>query len=140
MRVIVDTVVWSLALRRSNPNDDVRRELTSLIEDQRVVLLGPIRQEILSGYSEEDRLERLRSRLSYFDNESILDEDYVRAAHYHNSCRRQGIQGSHIDFLICSCAFRLQAPIYTRDKDFRHYSGVLPISLYEERGQVKADE
>lgn len=133
MKVIVDTVVWSLALRRSDRNDDASRELTSLIEDQRVVLLGPIRQEILSGYSEDDKFERLRRQLSYFENEPILDNDYVRAAQYHNSCRGKGIQGSHTDFLICSCAFRLQASIYTRDGDFQHYSGVLPISLYQER-------
>lgn len=133
MRVIVDTVVWSLALRRSDPSAAVCRELTSLIEDQRVVLLGPIRQEILSGYSEDDQFERLRSRLSYFDNEPILDGDYVRAAQYHSSCRRKGIQGSHTDFLICSCAFRLDASVYTRDGDFQHYSNVLPVSLYEEQ-------
>jgi len=134
MKVIVDTVVWSLALRRSSPCDEARRELTSLIEDQRVILLGPIRQEVLSGYSEESRFARLRSKLAYFENEPILDEDYVQAARFHNDCRRQGIQGSHTDFLICACAVRLRALIYTKDEDFRRYRGVLPISLYEEGG------
>jgi len=134
VKVIVDTAVWSLALRRTDPNEDVGRELISLVEEQRVVLLGPIRQEILSGYSDATQFELLRSKLSYFDNDPILDEDYVRAAQYHNSCRRRGIQGSHTDYLVCSCAFRLQALIYTRDNDFRHYARVLPISLYEERG------
>ena len=62
-----------------------------------------------------------------------MDEDYVRAAQYHNCCRRRGIQGSHTDFLICACAFRLRAVIYTRDLDFQHYCGVLPVSLHEER-------
>ncbi len=132
MKVIVDTVVWSLALRRTEPDKTICRELTRLIEEQRVLLLGPIRQEILSGYSEESRFERLRNHLSSFDNEPVLDKDYIRAAQYHNLCRRRGIQGSHIDFLICSCAYRLQAAIYTRDRDFRHYSKVIPVSLYQE--------
>jgi len=134
MKVIVDTVVWSLALRRTDPCAAVGRELASLIEEQRILLLGPIRQEILSGYSEHAHFERLQSKLSFFENQPILDGDYVRAAEYHNTCRRRGIQGSHTDYLICSCASRLQASIYTRDKDFQHYAGVLPISLYEERG------
>ncbi len=131
MRVIVDTVIWSLALRRVNPDQMVQCELTSLIEDHRLILLGPIRQELLSGYTEENKFELLRAKLSHFEDEPILDEDYVRAAQFHNICRRAGIQGSHTDFLICSCAHRLKASIYTTDKDFKNYLRVLPIVLYE---------
>ena len=132
MKVVVDTVIWSLALRRTEPDDLVCQELTRLIEEQRVLLLGPVRQEILSGYSDESKFELLRSHLSCFADEPILAEDYIRAARYHNLCRRKGIQGSHTDFLICSCASRLQAAIYTRDQDFQQYSKVLPILLYQE--------
>ena len=132
MNVIVDTVIWSLALRRNEPDERIWQELTQLIEEQRVLLLGPVRQEILSGYSEESKFELLRSHLSCFANEPVLDEDYIRAAQYHNLCRCKGIQGSHIDFLICSCAVRLQAAIYTRDQDFQQYRKVLPIFLYQE--------
>ena len=133
MKVIVDTVVWSLALRRSHPEEEVRRQLTSLIEDQLVVLLGPIRQELLSGYSQPAQFERLRDKLSYFENEPIADEDYLRAAEFHNQCRRRGIQGSHTDFLICACAFRLGASIYTKDHDFLQFFSILPISMYPTR-------
>ena len=94
MKVIVDTVVWSLAFRRTDPDEAVCLKLTSLIEDQRVVFLGPIRQEVLSGYSDRDKFERLREKLSYFENEAILDEDYICAAEFHNTCRRKGIQVS----------------------------------------------
>ncbi len=133
MKVVVDTAVWSLALRRTEPDKNVCQELTQLIEEQRVLLLGPVRQEILSGYSEKSKFELLRSHLSCFANEPILDEDYIKAAEYHNLCRRRGIQGSHTDFLICSCAFRLQAAIYTLDQDFQQYSKVLPVFLHQER-------
>ena len=132
MNVIVDTAIWSLALRRTEPDKNACQELTQLIEEQRVILLGPVRQEILSGYSEESKFELLRSRLSCFDNEPVLDEDYIRAAQHHNLCRRKGVQGSHIDFLICACAVRLQAAIYTSDRDFQQYSKVLPIVLHQE--------
>ena len=131
MKVIVDTVVWSLALRRSKPDEAVQQHLESLIEDQRVVLLGPIRQEVLSGFSDPEHFERLREKLNYFESEPILDEDYVRAAEFNNNCRRRGIQGSHTDFLICACACRLGALVYTNDRDFKHFRKVLPISLYE---------
>lgn len=139
MRVIVDTVVWSLALRRTQPDGEVRRHLKTLIENQRVVLLGPIRQEVLSGYSQPARFQRLRDKLGYFPNEPIFDEDYVQAAEFHNNCRIQGIQGSHTDFLICACAFRLGASIYTRDQDFQHFRAALPITLYPAAEDQKSD-
>ena len=130
MKVIVDTVIWSLALRRSTPENTVINDLTSLIEDQRIVMLGPIKQEVLSGYSDPNKFKKLKEKLSYFPNAPIVDLDYEQAAEFHNICRRKGIQGSHVDFLLCACAYRLNAMIYTRDKDFDHYSKHIPIKLF----------
>ncbi|WDE98145.1 PIN domain-containing protein [Lentisphaera profundi] len=130
MKVIVDTVIWSLALRRSTPEDNVINDFTSLIEDQRIIMLGPIKQEVLSGYSDPHKFKKLKEKLSYFPNSPILDIDYEQAAEFHNICRRKGIQGSHVDFLLCACACRLNAMIYTRDKDFDHYSKHIPIQLF----------
>ena len=45
-----------------------------------------------------------------------------KAAECYNICRSAGIQGSHIDFLICAFAERENAPIFTTDKDFFHYA------------------
>ena len=132
--VIVDTCIWSLALRGKTPRDrEVTNELTSLIEENRAKIIGLIRQEILSGYSDLTRYEKLKNKLRTFPNEQVIDIDYESAAEYSNICRRQGIQGSHTDFLICAVAIRLKMQIYTNDKDFSHYSKHLPISLYPEK-------
>jgi hypothetical protein len=50
MNVVVDTFVWSLALRRNSPNDAILiiNILRDLISDGRVVLLRVIRQEVRS--------------------------------------------------------------------------------------------
>ena len=130
MKVIVDTVIWSMALRRSSPDKKITFELSTLIHDQRAVLLGPIRQEVLSGYSESSKFQMLKDKLSFFENEPILDQDYLQAAEFHNICRVKGIQGSHIDYLICACAHRLDSAIYTNDKDFTSFEKVLPIQLH----------
>jgi predicted nucleic acid-binding protein len=45
-------------------------------------------------------------------------------------CRKKGIQGSHIDFLICAVAELHEMSIFTLDKDFIRYATVLPIKLY----------
>jgi predicted nucleic acid-binding protein len=129
--VIVDTCIWSLALRGKTPRDrEVTNELTSLIKENRAKIIGLIRQEILSGYSDLARYEKLKNKLRAFPNERIINIDYESAAEYSNICRRKGVQGSHTDFLICAVAIRLKMQIYTSDKDFSHYSKHLSISLY----------
>lgn len=129
--IVVDTCMWSLAFRDKTPREKaVADELTKLIDENRARIIGPIRQEVLSGYSKHADYELLRNKLKYFPNETIIDSDYEAAAEYSNFCRKKGIQGSHIDFLICSVSNRLKMKIYTNDKDFNSYSKYLPISLH----------
>lgn len=132
--VIVDTCMWSLALRGKTPkNQKVAEELTKLIKENRAKIIGAIRQEVLSGYSDFARYEKLRNKLQYFPNEQVVDSDYESAAEYSNLCRKNGIQGSHIDFLICAVAIRLKMKIYTNDNDFSHYANYLSISFHHKR-------
>jgi len=129
--ILVDTCIWSLALRGKSPRDiSVSEELTRLIYTEKAKIIGPIRQEVLSGYSDIKQYNKLKNKLIYFPNELILDEDYLSAARFSNICRQKGIQGSHIDFLICAVADRLKMSIYTYDKDFEFYSQLIPITLY----------
>ena len=131
MKVLVNTSVWSAVFRRNIITlKDVEKKLTSLILNNDALIIGPIRQEILSGYSDKKKFETLRDKLEAFPNLSIDDEDYIVAAEFSNECRKRGIQGGHIDFLICSVAFKNQIPIYAIDKDFIEYSKVLQISLF----------
>jgi predicted nucleic acid-binding protein len=108
-------------------------ELTELIQEGRALLLGPIRQELLSGISDVRQFNTLRHRLRAFDDVSIHKFDYERAAEFSNSCRKAGVQGSHIDFLICSVAAGNSAAILSTDKDFIRYAKHLPITFHEAR-------
>ncbi len=136
MIVLVDTTVWSLALRRTHAPDRNRgviRELSELVEEGRASLIGPIRQEILSGLPDSKSFERVREHLTDFDDLEIVARDYEAAAVAYNICRRKGVQGSHIDFLICAVASRCVLPIFTTDKDFINYARFLDIQLYQPR-------
>jgi len=129
--ILIDTCIWSIALRGGTSKDtQIAEELTRLIDDNQVKIIGAIRQELLSGYSDKQSYERLRAKLKFFPNEPILDADYEAAAEYSNFCRAKGIQGSHTDFLICAVAIRAKLKIFTTDKDFNNYSKHLPISIY----------
>jgi predicted nucleic acid-binding protein len=143
VKVLVDTPIWSYALRtRKKEYHEEVEQLESLIKDQRALIIGPIRQEILSGYSDPKQFEKLREKLSYFENSPIQDSDYESAAEMCNCCRKKGIQGSHIDFLICTVANRLDVPIFTSDRDFLNYKKVLSIRLFDAalgQPQISAD-
>ncbi|MBE0586048.1 MAG: PIN domain-containing protein [Desulfofustis sp.] len=135
MKVLVDTPIWSYALRSQHKKYQSEVDsLTSLIRYQRAVIIGPIRQEILSGYSDLRTYRIIKEKLSYFENTPIIDSDYVLAAEFSNTCRIKGIQGSHIDFLICAVANRIDIPIFTNDNDFKHYQKVIPIKLHKIEG------
>ena len=132
MKVLVDTPIWSYALRTSNKEHQKEiDQLKSLIKDQRALIIGPIRQEILSGYSDLRKSKKLKEKLSFFENTPIHDTDYESAAELCNHCRKKGVQGSHIDFLICAVAKRIDVPIFTNDKDFSSYQKVISIKLFE---------
>lgn len=132
MKVLVDTPVWLYALRTHHKEYQHEiKQLASLIGDQRALIIGPIRQEILSGYSDFRKFKRLKEKLAFFENTPIQDSDYELAAEMCNQCRKRGVQGSHIDFLICAVAKRLDVPVFTTDKDFSHYRNIISIKLFE---------
>jgi hypothetical protein len=51
MSVIVDTSVWSLALRRNAPDSAIVEQLRTLIAADQVSIFGAIRQEILQDFA-----------------------------------------------------------------------------------------
>jgi predicted nucleic acid-binding protein len=134
--VLVDTSIWSLALRRTGTNLNSREQrlataLGELIRDGRAQLIGPVRQELLSGIRDEKTFTRVRDHLRAFDEPSLDPADYEEAAHIHNRCRSRGVSGSSIDFLICAAATRREWQIFTTDQDFTRYAHVVPLKLYQ---------
>jgi len=129
MKVLVDTCIWSSALRHKNPNLELIEKLNDLINDGRVSIIGPIRQEILSGIPSAKQFHKLKKTLSSFEDIPLRTEHYEKAAEFCNICRKQGIQGSTIDFLICAVAHLENLEIFTTDSDFENYSKFLPIEL-----------
>jgi predicted nucleic acid-binding protein len=130
MKVLVDTSVWSNALRRKEQSDiEIVKKLTELVLASLVVMIGPVRQELLSGISNEDAFFKLKTKLEAFNDFSITTQEYVTAAEFYNLCRKHGIQGSHTDFLICATAYNNDLYIFTTDNDFNTYAKNLPIRL-----------
>ncbi len=137
MKVVVDTSVWSLAIRRSNSaENETTSELAELINEGRVVMLGSIRQELLSEIRQEEQFSSLADHLRAFPDLALTEDDFEEAASCFNLCRAQGIQGANTDFLICAVAIRNKMPIFTTDKDFVNFAKVLEIGLHRCRTEA----
>lgn len=135
MNVLVDTSIWSLALRRSRQrltsSDPVLvRVLADLVGYGRAQLIGPVRQEVLSGIREHVQFVRLREALRLYEETALGVSDYEEAARMSNECRRRGVTGSPVDFLLCAVAERHQWQIFTTDRDFEHYRRILGLTLF----------
>jgi hypothetical protein len=134
--VLVDTSVWSLALRKrflSTAEQPCVGELRELNTELRVAMIGPIRRELLSGISDPVRLTGLRDRPQAFEDLPTTQQDFETAGEFSNQCRRRGIQGSHTDFLICAVSVAQQMSILATDKDFSNYTTVIPIRQHAVR-------
>jgi len=130
VKVLVDSSVWSLALRRSKvTNSFYLKIFNELLKEGRIEMIGPIRQEILSGIRFEAQFNRLRDKLRGWRDLELQTADFELAAEYFNVCRGKGIQGTHTDFLICAVANSRDLAVLTTDNDFERYATLIPLKL-----------
>ena len=131
MKTLVDSCVWSLLLRRKDKSalsgDEQQKVmlLRNAIQDGRVAIIGPIRQEVLSGIKEAVQFERLRSVLEVFPDELIRTTHYEEAARLFNLCRSRGVECGAVDILLCAVASRERWSILTTDGGLKRCIEVL---------------
>lgn len=139
MNVLVDTSVWSLALRRKSQSLSASekllvQELSEIIQEGRARIIGLVRQELLSGIKTAEQYETLRLYLRSFRDEVVTTSDHEDAAKAGNRCRAKGIVVSIVDILICAVAMKREWAVFTTDPDFLSYAKVLPLALHTPRG------
>jgi predicted nucleic acid-binding protein len=135
MTALIDTSVWSLALRRklkdlTDAEQSIVKELSDLTREGRAGIIGLIRQELLSGIKTLAQYEKLRLALRAFPDEPIGMTDYEAAAKASDELRSKGIAVSVVDALICQVALSRHWSIFTTDPDFKAYAKILPIELH----------
>jgi predicted nucleic acid-binding protein len=138
VNVLIDTSIWSLALRRkpqnlNAPEAAVVSELTNLIDEGRARIIGLVRQELLSGIKNPGQFEKLREILRSFPDEPIDTSDYEFAAKASNDCRARGVAISLPDLLICAIAIARDWSVFATDPDFKAYAKILPLKLHAPR-------
>jgi hypothetical protein len=100
-------------------------QLQEAIRDGRVVIIGPIRQEILSGIRDRARFAKTQALLDPFRDEEIAAEDYLEASRLFDLCRDHGVECGTVDILMCAVAARLHCDILTYDQGLKRCMEVL---------------
>lgn len=122
MRYIVDTSIWSLALRKKTlkANEELAvKKLRKLIDyGEHVFITGIILQEILQGIKNRGHFERVKKVFLYYEVLNAHGDDHVYAAELFNKCRSKGVTASTVDFLIAAIAIKNDCRLFTADKDF----------------------
>ena len=134
MKVLIDTSVWSLIFRRKAgvlpaAERTLAARVLELAREGRAAIIGPVRQEILTGIRDAAQFAGLCRDLLEFPDEALVTADFESAAESANRCAETGIAGSSVDFLICAVSIRRDWLIFTRDHDFLRFARVLPIRM-----------
>lgn len=122
MMLLVDTSVWSLALRRDVvvAQPEVRYLEQALVGSQTVVTTGLVFQELLQGFSGPKARAQIIDRFSMLPLVQPDRQDHVDAASLRTTCRRGGVQIGTIDALLAQLCIRHQLTLLTTDQDFTH--------------------
>ena len=132
VKFVVDTTSWSIYFRRktlSEKEKNVWSSLDYLISAEKSVMLGAVRQELLSGISDKVCFDKLKQKIQIFEDYIPQTSDYELAAEFSNICRKNGIQGSTTDYLICAVAAKNNWVIFSQDGDFQNYKKLLPVKV-----------
>jgi predicted nucleic acid-binding protein len=138
VNVLVDTSIWSLALRRAsrnlNPTEKaIVAELAELIKEGRARIIGLVRPELLSGIKDASQFEKLKQILRSFPDEAVDTADHEAAAIASNQCRSKGLAVSVSDMFICAVAQSRGWAIFSTDPDFRRCATILALKLHSPR-------
>lgn len=122
MPLLVDTSVWSLALRRdaaaTEPQVDALK--AALQGDEVVVTTGLILQELLQGFAGPKAQAQLIERFAALPLIQPDRDDHIAAAGVRNACRRGGVQIGTVDALLVQLCIRHELVMLTTDRDFTH--------------------
>ena len=134
MKVLVDTSVWSHALRTgSAPEGSASRRLSLLIAEAEVVLTGLVLQEVLQGFRSDPVFRTVERRLAAFPLLQLDRAHYVAAARLRRTCAAAGVSAATADCQIAAAAISHRCRLFTLDRDFEAIARHAPLRLVTAR-------
>ena len=139
MTLLVDTSVWSLALRRDAEagEPEVQALEDALLGDEVIVTTGLVLQELLQGFSGPKAQTQIVQRFAALPLIQPDRDDHVGAAGIRNACRRAGVQLGTIDALLAQLCIRHELILLSTDKDFAHAAKHCPLSVWPTKPRAR---
>lgn len=131
MAILVDTSVWSLAMRRDEqPNSpELKILIKALDTGEEIYSTGVILQELLQGFTGAKAADAIVERFSSIPMLVPETSDHILAADIRNKSRRKGVQIGTIDALIAQLSVRYKLSLLTADKNFKHMSKAVKLKF-----------
>jgi len=131
LNLLVDTSVWSLALRRDAPRSGATlAHLSEALEGgAQVFTTGLILQELLQGFRGPRNHDAIIARFAALPFLIPDRRDHIDAAALRNDCRRRGVQIGTIDALLAQLCMRHDLTMLTTDTDFTAVAELHPLRL-----------
>lgn len=120
--IIVDTCIWVPFFNR--PQSVAKQYVDQLIDDDAVVMLGPILAEILQGFKREQQADWVASELRHLQFVNVEWDDWKQAAALGRKLVEQGHRLPLSDLIIGAIALRHQFKICTTDPHFQLIQGI----------------
>ncbi len=131
---VIDTSVWSRALRRRRRSDSESTEAALIrrlvLEDEPIGLPGIVLQELLSGVRTKKEFERLRKVLDPFAVLLATEEHHLLAASLFNTCKSKGLNVSPTDVLIAATSMRCGGTLFTAHNDFVRMAEHIDLTIH----------
>lgn len=139
MTLLVDTSVWSLALRRDaeRTEAEVHHLKEALLGSEVVVTTGLVLQELLQGFSGPKAQTQIIERFAALPLLQPDRDDHIGAAAIRNTCRQAGVQIGTIDALLAQLCVRHELTLLSTDKDFTHAAKHCALRVWPARARAK---
>lgn len=132
---LVHASVWELVLRRDPASRSLEEQIivsawSKLVSTGSAVMIGTIRQEVLSGVSDEKRFLLLKAHIDSMHHIETSKEEHYLAAELFNRCASSGIRVAAADILVCAAARTHRLPLFTLDQEFERIAPLVEIDLW----------
>lgn len=120
---LVDTSTWIEGLRKGG-NPEAQHWLKTVLSQEAVVIIPPVKTELLSGSLSEKQFNKFKGELEALTLLNRDDEAWEKAAELNFRLRRQGVNIPVIDVLIASWSLLYNCILVHHD---RHYEMIKNI-------------